>query len=144
MRCKYGNNKQVKAGAEEIELPGGNDSEMMKLRTEYFSLAADLKERKEALGMKPGIESEVIMDKSQTGLYDDENTGITDSSYSSLYRAEMLNSEKDKTQIEDDKSTSKKRVVGGGVAASAGVVGGVVGDSLINGKLGDKIKKNKK
>ena len=133
MRCEYGKGKSVKAGSEPIELPGGNNENLMKYRNEYFALAADLKTRKEALGMKPGIESEEILDKSQLGLYDDESTGITDGAYASLYRANMLNSEKDKQEIEDAKKTSKNRVVGGGVAAGAGVVGGVVGDALING-----------
>ena len=137
MRCKYGNS-QVKAGLEEIELPGGNGSEFMNLRNEYFALAADLKERKEALGMKAGIESEVIMDKAEMGLYNNENAGITDGAYSSLYRAKMLNSEKDQTQIDESKETSQNRVIGGGVAAGTGVVGGITGDFLINGNRNNK------
>ena len=143
MRCEYGKGKSVKAGSEPIELPGGNNDNLMKYRNEYFALAADLKTRKEALGMKPGIESEEILDKSQLGLYDDESTGITDGAYASLYRANMLNSEKDKQEIEDAKKTSKNRVVGGGVALGAGAVIGVVGNSLINGKLGEKLKARK-
>lgn len=89
MYCRYGDGKQVKTGTEEIELPGGNNSEIMKLRNEYFALAADLKKRKNALGIKPGIESEEILDKSQTGLYDDKNIGIEKGVYESLYRAKM-------------------------------------------------------
>lgn len=140
MRCTYGDGKQVKAGPEEIELPGANDAELMKLRAEYLALAVDLKERKEALGMKPGIESEIILDRSQTGLYDDENIGITNSAYASLYRAKALNSETDQAKIDEDKKTSKNRVVAGGVLAGVGVVGGIVGNSMINGK---KVKNNK-
>ena len=133
-RCEYGNGKSVKGGTTEIELPGGNDPEMMKLRNEYFTLATSLKERKEALGIKPGIESEIILDKSKMGLYEQENVGITSGTYSSLYRAKMLESEADKTQIDESKETSKNRVVGGGTVAGVGVVGGAVGDYLINGK----------
>ena len=140
MRCSYADGKSVKAGAEEIELPGANDSNIMKYRAEYMSLAADLKERKDALGMKPGIESEEIMDRAQMGLYDDEKVGISDGAYASLYRAQMQNSDKDQQQIDADKKTSKTRVIAGGVAAGVGVVGGMVGDSLVNGKLGEKIK----
>ena len=132
-RCTYGNGKSVKGGTTEIELPGGNDPEIMKLRNEYFALAADLKERKEALGMKPGIESEVILDKAQMGLYDDENVGITDGAYASLYRAAMGN-EKDQAKLQEMKDTSKKRVVGGAIAVGAGIVGGIVGNQIINGK----------
>ncbi len=143
MRCTYGKGKSVKAGNEEIELPGGNSDELMKLRNEYFALAADLKARKDALGMKPGIESEEILDKAQLDLYSQENVGITDGAYASLYRSQMLGSEKDKSQIDEDAKESKNRVIGGGVAAGVGVVGGAVGDSLINGKLHDIIEDNK-
>ncbi|MBR5904619.1 MAG: carboxypeptidase-like regulatory domain-containing protein, partial [Alphaproteobacteria bacterium] len=62
-RCTYANGKNVKGGPDEIELPGGNDEKLMSMRSEYVALAADLKERKEALGMKPGIEAEKIYDK---------------------------------------------------------------------------------
>ena len=145
MRCKYGNGRQVKAGLEEIELPGGNDAQMMQLRAEYIALANDLKTRKETLGMKPGIESEKILDKSQIGLYDDENIGITDGAYSSLYRAQIYETQKDQEQIDKDTKTSKNRVIGGAVAGGVGAVGGTLGDSLINGKLNEVIesKKNK-
>ena len=133
-RCTYADGKQVKAGPEEIELPGGNIPELMKLRNEYVALANDLKERKTALGMKPGIESEEILDKATMGLYDDENVGITGGAYASLYRAKMLGSEEDQAKIDADKKTSKNRVIAGGVLVGAGVIGGIVGNALINGK----------
>ena len=139
MRCSYGDGKSVQAGTKEIELPGGNDETMTKLRNEYFTLAKDLKERKNELGLKPGIESEEILDKSQIGLYDDENVGIQGGNYTSIYRAEALGSETDKAKIEESQKTSKTRVIGGAAASGIGVAGGVVGDSLINGKLGEKI-----
>ena len=142
-RCEYGNGKSVKGGMTEIELPGGNDETLMKLRNEYFTLANGLKERKEALGIKPGIESEVILDKAQIGLYDNENTGITGGAYSSLYRAKMLDSEIDQTKIDEDKEKSEKRVIAGGVLSGVGVAGGMIGNSLINGKLGEMIKDSK-
>ncbi len=131
MRCTYGNKKQVNAGPDEIELPGGNNSELMSLRNEYFSLAADLKERKEALGMAPGIESEEILDKATSGLYDDENIGTDSGAYASIYRAENGN-ETDQAKIDEERKVSKNRVIGGGVAAGAGVVGGTVGNAVIN------------
>ena len=143
MRCTYGDGKQVKAGPDEIELPGANDAELMKLRSEYLALAADLKERKEALGMKPGIESETILDRSATGLYDDENIGITNGNYASLYRAQALNSESDQSKISDQQSTSRDRVKYGTIAVAGGVVVGVAGNSLINGELGEMLKSKK-
>ena len=136
-RCTYGQGKTVKGGAEEIELPGGNLPELMKLRSEYFALATDLKERKTALGMKPGIESEEILDKSQMGLYDDEFVGITGGAYESLYRAKMLNSEEDQKKIAEAQDKSAKRVKYGAIALGAGAAVGIVGNSLINGKLGE-------
>jgi hypothetical protein len=140
MRCTYAEGKQVKAGPEEIELPGANNQQLMNYRSEYLSLAKDLKARKEALGLKAGIESEEILDKSALGLYDDENVGIESGAYASLYRAQMLGSEEDQSKIDEDKSASKKRVLGGAIAAGAGVVVGVAGNALINGKIGEKIK----
>lgn len=130
--CSYGEGKRVKAGIEEIELPGGNDAEMMKLRAEYLALANDLKERKTALGMKPGIEAEEILDKANMGLYDDENVGITGGNYASLYRAKMLGSEEDQAKIDADKKSAKNRVIGGAVAAGVGVLGGIIGNLAIN------------
>lgn len=138
MRCKYGDT-QVKAGLEEIELPGGNNSEMAKYRTEYFALATDLKERKTALGMAPGIENEEILDKSKMGLYTQENIGINDGAYASLYRAQMYNSESDKAKINEAKESSENRVTIGATAAGIGVVGGIIGDRLINNEATERI-----
>lgn len=133
MSCSYGDGIFIKAGDTPIELPGGNDEIIMNLRNEYFTLATSLKERKEALGMKPGIESEIILDKSQMGLYDNENIGITDGAYGSLYRAKMGN-ETDQVKINESQDTSSKRVKGGSIVTGAGTIGGIVGNQLINGK----------
>ena len=143
MRCTYADGKQVKAGPDEIELPGGNNQQLTNLRAEYFALAADLKERKTALGLKPGIESEEILDKAATGLYDDETKGIDSGAYASLYRAQMLGSDADQEKIDAEQKASKNRVIAGAVVGGVGVVGGIVGNSLINGKLGELIKKDK-
>ena len=142
-RCKYGNSKSYKFGPDEIELPGGNDEKLMSMRSEYVALAADLKERKEALGMKPGIEAEKIYDKAEMGLYDDENVGITGGNYASLYRAQALGSEEDQAKLDAQHKEAKNRMIAGGVLAGAGVLGGIIGNSAINGKLGEAIKKLK-
>ena len=143
-RCTYGNGKQVKGGPEEVELPGGNDQNMMNLRAQYIALANDLKERKAALDMTPGIESEEILDKSQMGLYDDESIGITGGAYGSLYRAKELGSEKDQAKLDEEATTSKNRVMGGGIALGAGAVIGVGGNMLINNdEIKEKIKELK-
>ena len=139
MRCTYAGGKSVKAGPEEVELPGGNDAKLMKYRSEYMSLAKDLKERKEVLGMQPGIESEEILDKAEMGLYDDENKGIEGGAYESLYRAKQ-GSEEDQKKIDADKEKSAKSVKYGAIAAAGGAVLGVVGNSLVNGKLGELLR----
>lgn len=130
-RCEYGGGKSFKGGATQIELPGGNNSEMMKMRQSYFKLAADLKERKNILGLKAGIESLVVLDKVQTGLYDDEGVGVTSGAYGSLYRAKMGN-EADQEKLDKAEQVSAGRVKGGGAALGTGAVGGVSGDLLIN------------
>lgn len=130
-RCEYGGGKSFKGGATQIELPGGNNSEMMKMRQSYLKLAADLKERKNILGLKAGIESLVVLDKVQTGLYDDEGVGVTSGAYGSLYRAKMGN-EADQAKLDEAGQVSAGRVKGGGAALGTGVVGGVSGDLLIN------------
>ncbi|MBO7053156.1 MAG: carboxypeptidase-like regulatory domain-containing protein [Alphaproteobacteria bacterium] len=139
MRCTYAGGKSVKAGPEEIELPGGNDGKLMSYRSEYIALAKSLKERKTAMDMLPGIESEEILDKAEMGLYDDENKGIESGTYASLYRAKQ-GSEEDQKKIDADKEKSAKRVKYGATALAAGAAVGVVGNSLINGKLGEKLK----
>lgn len=67
-KCDYGMGKNINGGDMGIELPGGN--ELTQYVTQYKTLAADLKMRKDALGMSPGIESETIIDAADTGLYD--------------------------------------------------------------------------
>jgi len=118
--CTYAKGKSVLGGVEEIELPGGNDETLKKLRDEYFALAADLKERKESLGMKPGIESKIILNKADTDIYNNDNVGITTGVYGSLYRAKMGN-ESDQAKIKDEKEISSERIESGIVAISAGL-----------------------
>ena len=138
--CTYGQGTTVKASLDEIELPGGNNEKLMAYRSEYLALAKDLKQRKESLGMKPGIESETILDKADMGLYDDVNEGITSGQYGSIYRAKFLNSEEDQAKLDAERGASAQKVKAGGIAAGAGALGGIGGNSLINGALGDKVK----
>ena len=145
MRCSYGEGNSVKFSTDPVELPGGNNPELLKYRSEYIALAADLKERKTALDMKPGIEAEEILDKASSGLYDDVNTGITGGTYASRYRA-VVGNEKDKKALAAAKKEAKTRMIAGGVIAGVGFAGGMIANSLMNGKLGELIKerKNKK
>lgn len=128
--CDCGHGRNIKGGDVGIELPGGND--LMALRQVYITLAADLKERKEALGLSAGIESEVVADKSETGLYDDAGVGRSDGGYTSLSRALTDKDSADaQAWLQQKSDTGKKVKVGVGIAG-AGIVGGIAGDILIN------------
>ena len=135
MQCRVGDNT-YKLGDAGIDVGGTN--QLVELYQQYVDLAADLKERKNALGMKAGIESQVVMDSAKMGLYDDKGSGIENGTYASLYRASRGN-EKDKKAFDDDKDTSRNRVKYGTIAAGVGVVGGVIGNELINGDDDEKV-----
>ena len=140
VRCEYGNGKSVPGGQTNVELPGGND--MVALYTEYATLANDLKIRKDALGLRPGIESEVVIDKADTGLYDNVGVGIVGGGYASIARA-LMNPDGDDAkawaaQREKTATTFKT----GGIVAGTGIVGGAVGNIAINGFDGKKLDVN--
>ena len=129
-QCKIGN-KTYSGGTTDIAT--SSENKLIKLYQEYIDLAKDLKERKEALGMKPGIESAVILDSSTTNLYDDKGTGIQNGTYASLYRA-INGNETDKQKLKDEQNKSSNRVKGGAIATGTGAVGGAIGNNLINKK----------
>lgn len=125
-RCEYGSGQIAYGGDTNVDLPGGN--ELTDLYVQYTTLANDLKIRKQALNIRPGIESEVIIDKADSGLYDNAGAGIISGGYASVARA-ILNpgdsdSEKLKTQRND---SADKLEVGTGLAG-----GGIAGSMLIN------------
>lgn len=129
-KCDYGAGMNIHGGQTNVELPGA--SELVPLYAEYVMLANDLKKRKEQLGLKPGIESEPILDSATTGLYDDVGVGITSGAYASLSRAladpDGADAKKWAAQVEATKQKTKTGVVVGG----AGVAGGAVGILIIN------------
>lgn len=142
MRCTYGSGQSVKWGTKEVSLPGGDGSDIMKYKNEYFALAKSLKQRKAVLELKAGIESEEILDKATAGLYDDENIGITDGQYASRYRAKAGN-EEDSKELAEQKKEAKTRMIAGGAVAGAGLIGSMTGNSINNGKLGELMKNAK-
>ncbi|MFQ6760368.1 MAG: hypothetical protein ACLRFM_03155 [Alphaproteobacteria bacterium] len=129
-QCKIGDNgNKINGGDMDIATPGAN--QLIDLYQSYVALATDLKERKAALGIKPGIESDVVLDKSVVGLYDDKGNGVQNGTYASLYRATMGNeADIDKLNAQSDATT--RRVGIGGTVAGVGAVGGAVGNILIN------------
>ena len=131
-KCEYGKGKSFNGGNTEITLPGGN--ELTGYYTEYKQIADRVKEYKTALGLRPGIESEVLYEHAQTGLYQYENIGITGGAYTSLSRALQDSESKDATDWEQQKSDTAEKLKKGLIAAASGVIAGVAGNYFINGK----------
>ncbi len=136
--CNYGMGKNIAGGEKQVELPGGN--ELIGLYAEYVNLANDLKIRKNALGMRAGIESEPILDSATSGLYDDIAIGKTSGAYTSLARAIMDPTGADAIAWAAQKSDSADKLKSGAITAGVGALGSLVGNLAINS--GDT-KKNK-
>ncbi len=137
-RCEYTPGKQFKGGEMGIEIPGAND--LAPMYAEYVVLAADLKERKDALDMMPGIESEVLIDKATSGLYDDVGIGITGGAYTSLARALMDPTGPDAAAWAAQKSETAKKLKTGLIVAGVGALGSMAANLAVNS---GKDKKNR-
>ena len=129
--CKYGN-ERASGGERDIELPGGN--ELINLYSEYVALANDLKVRKNALGVKPGIESEAILDSAKTGLYDDEELEPRTGAYASLARALQNPDGEDAKMWAAQREKTAENLKTGATVAGIGAVGGLVANPAINAK----------
>ena len=129
-KCEYGRGLTAKAGNEEITLPGGN--ELLEYYSEYKSLADNLKNTKQALGLRPGIEQEIVYDKAQSNLYKYSSTGITDGAFTSLSRALTDTDGADAEKWNAQKEQTVKNLKTGLIATGAGVVAGIVGNLVIN------------
>ncbi len=127
--CKFGDTR-VKGGEKNIELPGANA--LMAQRTEYIALANDLKTRKESLGMKPGIESELILDQASTGLYDDVHTGKTGGKFTSVSRALLDKNSDDAKAWAEQKADAADKKKTGMITAAAGVGISAIGNLALN------------
>ena len=128
--CNYGGGINVQGGEKEVQLPGGN--ELINLYAEYVNLANNLKVRKAALDMRPGIESEAILDSATSGLYDDVAIGKTSGAFTSLARALMDPEGEDAKAWAAQKDASAQKMKTGLTMAGIGAVGGAVGNLLIN------------
>lgn len=133
-RCDYGAGMNITGGETNIQLPGANV--LLPLYQEYIKLADDLKSRKEALGMAPGIESKIIADAA-AGLYDNAAIGVTDGAYTSLSRALSDPTGADAAEWAAQKSDTASQLKTGAIVGGVGVVGGAVGDVLINNVFDD-------
>lgn len=122
-RCNYGSTN-VSGGEREVFLSGGND--LMPLYTEYEFLADSVKSKKQALGLKAGIESEVVLDKASSGLYDDESVARTSGTYASLSRALTDKNSVDADKLVAQKAETAKDKKTGMIIAGVGLAAGAV------------------
>lgn len=130
IKCEYGTGKTVNGGETGIELPGGN--ELTQYVTQYKTLAADLKVRKTALGMSPGIESETIIDAAETGLYDNAATGKTNGAFTSLSRALSDETSADAQAWAQQKADTASKLKTGAIVAGVGAVGSAIANLAVN------------
>ena len=128
--CNYGAGKNIAGGETNVELPGGN--ELISLYSEYVNLANDLKARKTALDMRPGIESETILDAATSGLYDDVAIGKTSGAYTSLARALMDPTGADAAAWAEQKEETASKKKTGMITAGVGAAGSLVGNLALN------------
>lgn len=127
-KCDYGAGQNITGGTTNVQLPGANV--LLSLRNEYIALATDLQQRKEQLGLSPGIESNIPEDAS--GLYDNVASGVTDGAYASVSRALTNPEGADATEWDAQSVESENKVKTGGMVGGAGVIGGAIGNILIN------------
>ena len=129
--CSYADGKYYKGGEKDIELPGGN--ELMPLISEYKTLASDLKARKEALGVAPGIESELVLDSATTGLYDDVSLEKTDGAFTSLSRALTDENSEDAAEWAADKEAIDNKIKTSAAVVATAAVASIAANFAING-----------
>lgn len=134
--CSYGS-KRVPGGTKNAEIAGGN--ELIDLYAQYVNLANDLKVRKDALGIAPGIESEAILDSATAGLHDDESIGKRGGMFTSLARALQDPNGEDAKKWKAQQEQTAKDVKEGAIALGVGAVGSAVIDLAMN-HIGDKDK----
>lgn len=130
MKCSFGKGQQVTLGNQDVTLPGGN--ELLDLYTEYKQTAERLKTTKKALGLRAGIENEVLYDKAQTGLYQYANTGKTGGGYTSLYNALTDETGDDAAAWASQKDISAQKKKAGAIAVVVGTALGIGGNLLVN------------
>lgn len=93
-------------------------AEAIRLKSEFIALAERTRAAKETLGMKPGIESEAIIDKSSLHDHDDFD----------IARVTRF----DTAQERLDSGDAAARMKRGQNLALGGIIGGVVGNLIIN------------
>ena len=132
MQCEYGDGKIINLGNTDVTLPGGN--ELLEYYSEYKSLADNLKTTKSALGLRSGIESEVLYDRAQSGLYQYATAERGTGGEISLYRVLTDTEGADAARWAEQKESTAKQLKTGAIVAAAGIATGIIGNRIINGK----------
>ncbi len=127
--CDYGSGQKFSGGSKTIELPAIN---LIDLKSEYLTLATDLKQRKASLELPFGIESEPILDAATSGLYDDISVGKTDGVFTSISDAILNATGEDATEWDAQKSDTVKKLKTGVIVAGVGAIGSAVANLVIN------------
>lgn len=128
--CDYGAGRNIRGGETNIVLPNAGDLQSMV--SEYKQLASDIKERKSALNMLPGIESELVLDATEMGLYNNASIGKTEGAFTSLSRALLDENSADAAKWSEQKNGAKSKTKTGATIAGSGAAGGVIGNLIIN------------
>ena len=129
-RCNYGTGQNIQGGETQIALP--TSKQFIELRQDFINLATDLKKRKSALNMPPGLESETIINNATAGLYDDTSTGTASNAYTSVYRALTDSTSADAAALREQTNAAKQQTNVGAIIGGTGIIGGAVGNLLIN------------
>lgn len=127
--CDYNDTQSFTGGETNITLPAIN---LIELKSEYLTLATSLKERKNALELPLGIESQEILDSATAGLYDDISTGKSDGAFTSLSAALISPSGTDATEWAAQKEASSEKIKTGATLAGVGAVASIAGNLIIN------------
>ncbi len=127
--CSYGDGKNFSGGTTNIELPPSN---LIDLKSEYLTLANDLRQRKIALELPFGIESDTVLDTTTSGLYDDIAIGKTDGAFTSLSNAIANPTGTDANEWTEQKSKTADNLKSGAIATGIGAIGSTVANMAIN------------
>ncbi len=130
MKCEYGGGQIVTMGNEDVTLSGGN--ELLGYYNEYREIAERLKQTKGALGLRSGIEAEILYDRAQSGLYQYASVGKTGGGETSVYRALTDTDSADALAWVEQKESTANQLKTGAIVAGAGVATGVIGNYLVN------------
>ncbi len=131
-RCSWGSGQSANGGDTDVNIGGAG--QITNLYREYMNLAADLKARKESLELPAGIESEVILNSANTGLYDDVSVGKTDGAFTSVARALSDKTSEDAAEWSAQQDASAQKLKTGATIAGVGAVGSLAANVIVNKK----------